>query len=535
MPTKSAGKEAGVGSKGIIHQRMAAKWPMVDALKSTQGMRDAGQEFLPKEPKEPTSKYNKRLQRSWLYGAYWNTVKELASAPLRSALVLKDENKLPKRLQGLSSNIDKRGRTLTQFARQLLRTSIDRGLSHILPDMPKMRAGLTKAQEEASGVRPYFTHVAPDDLFGWRLAEGPDGCERVVSFKVHEDGIDTDPATGEEKEVEWIRVYNLAYEDMVKARGLAHLEHFRKDGEVRDLAGTPKGLPGTVEVYRYRDGAESGEDPWELVDVRRYTYVGFPLATHYTNREGLLEGSPALQELAEKNVEHWQSSSDQKNLLRFARVPILVRTGATEEEKEAGIDIGAGRSVDSSNPEMKLYTVEHNGAAMEAGRKDIQDTEEQMEVLKLKARQRRTGDVKATQTKISEQRGQSDLEAWALDVAAVVRTGYEVMAGFLGDTIPDTFEVQVVARNLTLDPNADKKIENLIKMREKREISSETFLSEVKRLDGLDESLNVDEELERLSQEQEASAALVAGFSNVTNGDGEGEEITEEADASGEA
>lgn len=50
----------------------------------------------------------------------------------------------------------------------------------------------------------------------------------------------------------------------------------------------------------------------------------------------LHDGKPPLIELAHLNVKHWQSQSDQDNILHVIRVPILVRIGIQTQYDNQG-------------------------------------------------------------------------------------------------------------------------------------------------------------------------------------------------------
>ncbi|MCP5041814.1 MAG: DUF4055 domain-containing protein, partial [bacterium] len=373
--------QAGVDTKSLGYKSMEGFWPMVEALESTEGMRAMASEFLPAEPKEDPDKYEARIQRSWLFPAYWNTVKEFSDAPYRTPVVIKDGEGMPEPLKLAEKDVDKEGRTLTQFMRSVLRAAIHYGVSHILPEFPAARPGLTLGEERKKNIRPYLTHVTAKDLRAWPLEVGPDGIERVRALRIHSETVEADGAYGETT-VERIRVYNLAYPDQAAARATSHTVLSGQSLSVEEVAAMT-GQPGTIEVHE-KTKTEDGE-AYVLREVIPYTYVGFPLVPLYTNRTGLLTGTPAMQELAETNVEHFQSESDQTNQLHFARVPIFSRTGITDEEKELGFAIGAGKSIDSNNADAKFAWVEHKGTAIASGRTHGLDIQDKMEALKAKA------------------------------------------------------------------------------------------------------------------------------------------------------
>jgi hypothetical protein len=57
------------------------------------------------------------------------------------------------------------------------------------------------------------------------------------------------------------------------------------------------------------------------------------LVTLYTKRTGFMCGSPPLLNMALLNIKHWQSQSEQDNILHVARVPILTVFGLEEGQE----------------------------------------------------------------------------------------------------------------------------------------------------------------------------------------------------------
>jgi len=66
---------------------------------------------------------------------------------------------------------------------------------------------------------------------------------------------------------------------------------------------------------------------WVLIDNGPMTLGKIPLVTHYTFRIGDFIARPPFEDLSWLNIEHWQSSSDQRNALRYGRSAILFLQG----------------------------------------------------------------------------------------------------------------------------------------------------------------------------------------------------------------
>ena len=105
-----------------------------------------------------------------------------------------------------------------------------------------------------------------------------------------------------------------------------------------------------------------------------------PVAPVYLNQTGFMCGSPPLMDLADLNITHWQSSSDQRNILHVARVPILFASGVAEDIE---LVVGANAFMRASDPQARLEYVEHSGAAITSGKDDLKVLEFQMQAMGL--------------------------------------------------------------------------------------------------------------------------------------------------------
>ncbi len=87
--------------------------------------------------------------------------------------------------------------------------------------------------------------------------------------------------------------------------------------------------PGKVEIYRKSRGTE-GAANWEIFDQWETSRKDITPVTLYTKRTGFMCGSPPLLNMALLNIKHWQSQSEQDNILHVARVPLLTVFGLEE-------------------------------------------------------------------------------------------------------------------------------------------------------------------------------------------------------------
>ena len=214
-----------------------------------------------------------------------------------------------------------------------------------MADAPQREGDTTRAEAAQLGLRPYLVHLRVEDVLGWKT-ETYGNVLAFSQFRILETVSEPDP----EDEFSQIDVQ-----------------------QVRVLDRTAEGV--FVRIYRQDDKGDWSTHDEYSTDAKEITVVPY-----YAMRTGFATGEPVLEDLADVNIAHWQSQSDQRNILHFARVPILHVSGRDEDE---ALKISAGTAAQSRNPDAKLSWVEHSGQAIGAGRTDLKDLEFQMEALGL--------------------------------------------------------------------------------------------------------------------------------------------------------
>jgi len=324
---------------------MQDDWAKVDALLGgTKAMRAAGEKYLPKFPREDDQSYEYRKKTSTLFNGFSRTMENMAAKPFAEAITNTDIDPVA---EEWLDNIDQCGNNLTVFAHQLLMEGMGKGLTHVLVDFPTAvkEDGTprywTKAAEQAAGVRPYAIHIKPTQVLGWRSEKGANGAEVLTMFRFMESIEEPDGDFGT-----------------------------TATPQIRVLT------PGAWATYRKStDVTQKGE--WTLFQQGVTTLDFIPLVTFYTKRTGFMTAAPPLLDLADLNIKHWQSSSDQDSILHTARVPILAVIGLQDDDK---VEIGA-KSLLRIPMDGDAKYVEHTGAAIEAGRVSLQDLETQMRAM----------------------------------------------------------------------------------------------------------------------------------------------------------
>ena len=420
----------------------------------TEAMREAGQKYLPREPKESVAAYRNRLSRSVLYNAFADTVQKLVGKPFSKPVNLLEDT--PEQIKEWSKDIDLCGSNVTTFCREIFEYGLTDGLVHLLVDHPRNDGEKTLADEQSLKTRPYIVPVRATDLIGWR-SELINGVRTLTQVRFRENSTEADGEWGE-KFVQRIRVL----------------------------------YPDRFELY------ELQKKEWVIVDQGLISLGRIPLVTFYTGKTGYMEAKPPLLDLAHLNVLHWQSSSDQEHILHFIRFPLLHGAGFSQDQKD--IEIGPNRMIMSEDPQAKLTFVEHTGAAVESGRQSIRDLEEKMDALGGQLLMQRSGDSTATAASLDTAKSHSALHDMVRRLENAMQQAFILMA--LWSKLPAEAAGGVnINEDFGLSLISGKDEDTLLKSRLSGELSRESYLTELKRRNVLRNELDIEEEIDRIETE----------------------------------
>ncbi|MGX5220242.1 DUF4055 domain-containing protein [Pseudomonas segetis] len=447
-------------------QAMREDWTVVDALMGgTKAMRKAGELFLPKWPKEEADAYKDRLNLSTLLPAYSETVQNMTGRVFADEITLGDD--VPGDIVTLCDNIDRQGNNLQVWAQDLFRAGIADGLCHVLVDYPQAEGIKTKADEIAAGVRPYAVIIKGSQVLGWRTS-GANGEQALSMFRYKETVEESDPENEfSTKSVNQIRVLE----------------------------------PGKWATYRKVDGGK-GNSVWAMYESGTTTLKQIPITTFYTKRTGFMTATPPLLELAHLNIKHWQSQSDQDNILHIARVPMLAVIGV-EDSYELKVGTGSATNLPVDG-DMKW--VEHTGKAIEAGRQSLLDMLDDMRIAGAKLLHKEKQVTKtATQAEDEEAQEMSPLQTMAGQLEDAIDQVLQFFAMWLKQTSGGKVKVN---GNFEIDYAPETTLPFLISMVNAGLLSKESFFAEVKRRGVVNSDIVWEEEKDRISTQGPALGAL---------------------------
>jgi hypothetical protein len=434
------------------YRLMSPYWEMITALwGGTAAMRAKAGKYLPQEPAEPEAAYAVRVQRSVLTNYYKATVNKLVGKIFKQDITLNED--IPAQVKPLLENVDRMGTDINRFSQDWVRWAINDGLCHVLVDSPTTK-GLpvdptlgqpTLATEKAADLRPYLSLIKADSLIGWD-SHVDNGKHILDRIRVYSCRWEKDPEDEfNQIKVEYVRVIE----------------------------------PGLHTVYRKgpKDDEYKAEPPIVTTDAE------IQLVTLYTNETGFMMAEPMLLDLAYLNVTHWQSDSDQRNILHVARVPILFVTGVGDDPEDAsgGFKLVIGPNSVNRGPQgADMKYVEHTGAAIEAGVKDLEQLELRMAAIGIDAITKKTGDVTATARALDQGEIDSPLQVVAKTLEDCVNKVLDYFAKWynLGDDAGGTCET---FKDFGLSAQDAQDVQQLLTARANKDISRDTLWFELKR------------------------------------------------------
>lgn len=460
-------------SAGDIHSERGEDWALTNALlNGSKHLRN--ENYLPKYESESEQAYEVRSARSFSNGRFAQAIRDITGVAFDKPTTPSDD--MPPQMRDWCKDIDLAGKSISVFMRQFFSRALAYGVCYVMVDYVKLKAGATRDDAARVNARPYMLRINAKNMLEY--------VEQTV------DG-------------ETICVY-ARFRETVKVR-----EGYRwtKKTRVREYE------PGIWRVY------EEGESGWAVRETGDMVAKGKPLKfvpvkafyTYEMAEDG--EARPPLQLLAEKNLEHFQSASDQRNILTFARFPMLAVSGQVpqtvdSEGKPVPLVLGPRKILSTQEVQGKWYYVEAEGNSIEAGRKDLEALDAEMNTLSLAPLLQDSGNITATATAVNTATSNSAVESMVNNEKSVIDQCFRWMALFSGAATPGTI---VLNTDFAAGIGKSDESSTLRDMRKTGDISRRTEWKEQQRRAVLSEDFDPDKEEGALELEaEEAHAALLA-------------------------
>jgi hypothetical protein len=488
--------DASVGTFSSARDSMEVWWRMLRALRGgTDAMREQGELYLPKDFAElrAPKRYAERLARTFLFNGYDDSVRKIAGRPFQRPVTVSE---LPPPLDLLETDADRCGTSLTVFASMIFEDMADRGFGVLLVDHtpadPTVTEadgtvrGMTLLDRDRLGLRPYFVRISPDNLLGCR-ATTENGEEQIVE----------------------LRVRNLQWE--------AQSDYTET---LVDTITVYK--PDVVETWRHVKGTTS-RDPNVIMHVQEQSAAGAVLTgvrapmwpdgkisvvVVYANKMGPMFARPPLLNLAWLNVEHWQSSSEQRWKLHYERCNILKAKGLERESVEkmnnGEFTLGAGAILASTSENFDMSWVESAGTSLKSGVDDLVAIENRMRMMGLAPLTQTDGPATATGEVRAEVQQQAEAQKWVEALEWALYEAYKKAAQWAGVVMPEDFQLSIW-RDFAISARAAQDLTALDSARNRKDLSQKTYLREIQKRGVIGDDVDIEQEVTDTEDERQAS------------------------------
>lgn len=466
---------AEVAEEAAWYQEQTPGWELGRTLLGgTKAMREAGEAYLPRFGVEGEDDFKRRLAVTTLTNFYRKTARKMAGYIFGSPIKI-ENSKIPK---DLLANVDRRGSSIDLFARKFGLALMTRGLHHIVVDMPKRPAGaVTKGDDKELGLHPFWLSLPAEVVFS-AFAEKSAGEERLLQFRWRDDGHKLD------------------------GYAIAPVERVRLMNRT--------GASVTFEVWEKETISigDKGFERWKLVDSGPLTGVTrIPASTIYAERCGFMISRPPLEDVAYKNVEHWQSSSDQRNILTVSRYPTQYQIGTANPIMETGPHyvLWSPGANGPDQQDVSFGYIEPEGTGIEAGERDLKRLGEEIEAMAMELL------IKAPRATVVE--AQSDVQSETSPLQDIAQGVEDALNDALGHTAEwlgmarEEGGKATVNKEFGISADDAKAIDAILKMRAAGDLTRETQWGEMKARGVFRTGFDVKAEQDKLAKEEEEAMA----------------------------
>jgi len=463
---------------------MEPYWDMVDAiLGGAATMRAAGQKYLPKFQNETAEDYEFRRKNAKFTNVFRDIVENLAAKPFTEEMGVTEDSASP-RVTELVEDIDGKGNHLHVFAQSTFFNGISHAITWILVDYTKdVPAQATIADEKAIGARPYWVHIPAKRVIAV-YSDIVGGVEILTHVRIREDVVERDGFG--EVTFKRVRVFNRA-----------------------PLAGGGY-ADATWQLFEEQQGDANVGRIWVEIESGPVTIGVIPLVPFTTGRHcgSPWQLVPSMQDAADLQIELFQQESGLKSIKEATAFPMLSGDGVTPETGPDGFPLPV-----KLGPKAVLYAVpsgsgghgishwgfiEPSATSLRFLADDIKETIQNLRELGRQPLTAQTGNLTVITTAFAAQKGNSAIQAWAINLKDALEKALALTAMWLKE---DQRAKVTINTDFDVGLEDDKSQPTLLAMRASGDLSQRTFWHEMRRRGILSPEFDVDTEDERLMDE----------------------------------
>jgi len=319
------------------------------------------------------------------------------------------------------------------------------------------------------GRHPYFIHVKRCDVINWKVSYER-GIEVVTQATVRQ--LRSLPGEGFGSKIEPI-YYVLS--------------------------------PGKVETYRL---VKSEAQRWsnQKIDEMSTSLPVIPLVWYGATTTRFAQGDLPMDGLADLSIQHFQMRSDLSELLHKCAMPVPVRKGAPigPDGRPAPLVLGPNTAVDLPAEGGDFMFAEPTGKSLERHQQEIKHIEELMDRSSLNFLY--GANVKtATEASLRASQVASSVAALTRNKTSAFNRLMRLWAWYAGEQESITSESGLAINDSLINkPLGASEMAQLVNLHSNGLISKRTVLDELQRGGVLDPDLSIEEETERIEEDQGA-------------------------------
>ena len=420
--------------------------------------------YLPKFPSEPDDVYRLRVRRSYLTNYFLRAIDSDSGKILAKTIGIQgNQTDIPETFWPWLDDMDLEGKPFSVFARDELQGGLAKGVQLCFVDSTEGEQG-----------RPFTREIDIDNVLAFRA----DNVTGKLTFLRWQDSLAID------SEEDGVINANVVFEIEPQEWRMYRIDDDGSAADEPDESGP---------IIRYRNGSQLITD--EL-----------PVSIFYTNKTGKLLADTPYKTLAELTLEHFQVSSDIKNMLFYALTPILEVKNAPDDFEMTSLASYLCVKFPESQYAGEINWKQADGSTLEQGRKQIDDIQQRIASFSIDNSAIRPGNQTATQSAIDASGANAALMSFAEGLEEHLERILEFMASY---TLQPEIDIDV-----TITPDFSVKDSNEdIKLAQEDvkngRISIETYLKTAIQNGLYPEDLDIEAEIEKINQNITDSAISV--------------------------
>lgn len=420
---------------------------VADVYAGNKNIKRKGEAYLSRHNLETTEKYNERLKYATFFPHFRQSISKLENMIFRKGIKVKDNDVFKK----LLDNFDGEGSKLQTVMKLAAKKALLDGMTYLWVDAPSFEGAITYKEKEDMNYLPFCKIIDRIDVINKRtkVVNGKTILSKIVIEQLYEDEGD-----GFQPEAYYITI-------------------------VLEIG------KGTV----YKDG--------EVIQEWTNSLDYIPVIPVYSNKVGYLDADIPFLDLADMNIKHYNAESNLDHINKMVSSPTPLIFDQSDASEDGKIVIGVNNAIlfnDKTTGGAEYLEVQGKGIAhLENAVKEIEIKMDKMALNAIYTNTFRT----ATEARFNEEKNNLFLVEISTSLEDGINTVFKIMSEFLGEDIDLEVELSKDFIDVSIEATM---VDELIKLREKGFISSETLWTKLVKSEILD-PFDFDTEKEKIKND----------------------------------